>query len=209
MIACIEALNYRCLRYVHQEVSPFQVLVGPNASGKSTFLDTVAFVADFLRKGPVDAVRDRAPDVTSLLWKGEGGRFEIAIELTIPKSRRDRFPSDDYQRARYEIAVGLNSSRELAILGETLWLRGGTGHIPDDYGQRSLFPESFNPPDSLLIQEGKHRPPGWKKVVTKQAEQANDYFISETTKWNNPFRLGPQKPALANLPEDEDRSSAS
>ncbi len=44
MICRIEALNYRGLRHVSQEVRPFEVLVGPNASGKSTFLDVPAFI---------------------------------------------------------------------------------------------------------------------------------------------------------------------
>jgi predicted ATPase len=42
-------------------------------------------------------------------------------------------------------------------------------------------------------------------VVTKRTESSIDYFLSETTGWNNPFRLGPHRAALANLPEDEDR----
>ena len=42
MFTLIEALNYRCLRYVRQPLGDFRVLVGPNASGKTTFLDVVA-----------------------------------------------------------------------------------------------------------------------------------------------------------------------
>ena len=45
MITLIEALNYRCLRYISRPLKPFHVLVGPNASGKTTFLDVVAFFA--------------------------------------------------------------------------------------------------------------------------------------------------------------------
>jgi len=37
----VEALRYRCLRFTRQAVKPFQLLVGPNASGKSTFLDVI------------------------------------------------------------------------------------------------------------------------------------------------------------------------
>jgi predicted ATPase len=33
MITRIEALGYRCLRYISQPLGPFHVLVGPNASG--------------------------------------------------------------------------------------------------------------------------------------------------------------------------------
>jgi len=50
MLAQIEALSYRCLRYVRQPLAPFQVLIGPNASGKSTFLDVVAFLADVVQE---------------------------------------------------------------------------------------------------------------------------------------------------------------
>ena len=46
MITHVEALNYRCLRDVSVPLSAFHVLVGPNASGKTTFLDVVEFVRD-------------------------------------------------------------------------------------------------------------------------------------------------------------------
>jgi AAA15 family ATPase/GTPase len=36
MISRIEALNFRCLRYVEQNPGPFQSLVGANATGKTT-----------------------------------------------------------------------------------------------------------------------------------------------------------------------------
>ena len=56
-----------------------------------------------------------------------------------------------------------------------------------------------------MFPEGRHGPLGWTRVITKRHESGNDYFHSETTGWNSPFRLGPQKLGLANLPEDEDR----
>ena len=60
MISLVEAKSYRCLRYVRQPLGNFHILVGPNASGKSTFLDVVAFLGDVLRHGVEDAVRRRA-----------------------------------------------------------------------------------------------------------------------------------------------------
>jgi hypothetical protein len=53
------------------------------------------------------------------------------------------------------------------------------------------------------MRSGRRAPDGWKKIVNKVAESGNDYFSSETSNWNNLFRLGPHKSALANLPEDE------
>lgn len=62
MITQIETLSYRSLRYIRQPLRPFQVLIGPNASGKSTFLDVVAFLADVVREkeGVIGAVEARA-----------------------------------------------------------------------------------------------------------------------------------------------------
>lgn len=52
MITLLEALNFRCLRYVSRAMDNFHVLVGPNASGKTTFLDVVAFLGDLVSGGP-------------------------------------------------------------------------------------------------------------------------------------------------------------
>ena len=51
MISRVEALNYRCLRYVNRPLESFQVLVGGNATGKSAFLDVIALLGDLLLKG--------------------------------------------------------------------------------------------------------------------------------------------------------------
>ena len=59
MITRIEALNYRCLRYIRQDLGPFHVLVGPNASGKTTFLDVVGFLGKLVAEGPEAAVVEK------------------------------------------------------------------------------------------------------------------------------------------------------
>ena len=51
MIRRIQALNYRCLRYVDVSLDRFHVLIGPNASGKSTLFDAIAFLGDLVRDG--------------------------------------------------------------------------------------------------------------------------------------------------------------
>lgn len=203
MIRRIEALHYRALRYVQRDIEEFQILVGPNASGKSTFLDVVRFLGDLLKDGLEAAVRTRSPNLQNLVWKQESRAIELAVELDIPGERKRRLPDNGYERARYEIALGLAKGDEIALLAETLWLK------PTDQPavtQKDLFPTRISPPSTILAAPGGRRsPPGWKKVVTKQTESGIDYFRSETTGWNNPFRLGPQRAALANLPEDEER----
>jgi hypothetical protein len=132
-----------------------------------------------------------------------GDRIELAIEIALPEDRRKRLKNGDFTGARYELAVGLSSETgELALLAETFWLIQGREPVATP-AQRSLFPQPPQAPETIVLPAGKKAPLGWKKVVTKIAESGNDYFSSETSGWNNLFRLGPQKSALANLPEDE------
>jgi predicted ATPase len=203
VIARIEALGYRCLRYVNQTVLPFQVLVGPNASGKSTFLDALEFMSDLVFFGPTEAVSRRAPSVSDLVWMRSGKRFELAVDVVLPKSRQQALKHGAYAGARYEVSIGLNREKqELAILAETFWLTTDV-NVNGAPVQRTLFPQPPAPPETIIHPAGRSGPRGWKRVVNKVGESGNDYFSSETSGWNNLFRLGPEKSALANLPEDE------
>jgi energy-coupling factor transporter ATP-binding protein EcfA2 len=211
MIVQIEALSYRCLRYVQQPLSPFQVLIGPNASGKSTFLDVLAFLADVVREkeGVAGAVAARAPDVRDLYWMRQGDAFELAVEAAIPEALQPG-RNGTYARVRYEVRVGLHpETRETSLLAETLWLMPGP--LPRRIKRlvlvrrRVLFPSPPSPPETIVHPARKRTPPGWRRVVNKVADSGNDYFRSETSEWNNLFRLGPRRSALANLPEDEEK----
>ena len=51
MIRRIQALHFLCMRYVDIRLDRFHVLIGPNASGKSTLFDTIAFLGDLVRDG--------------------------------------------------------------------------------------------------------------------------------------------------------------
>jgi predicted ATPase len=204
MISRIEALGYRCLRYIRQDLQSFQVLVGPNASGKSSFLDVLAFMSDLVFEGLSEAVSRRAPDVRDLVWMRQGDHFEIAVDVRVPEDRRQRLKQGSYTGARYELNVGLSrESGGLAILAETFWLTSDEGAPNGTPIQKTLFPEPPAPPETIIRPAGRRAPRGWRKVVNKVGESGNDYFSSETSGWNNLFRLGPQKSALANLPEDE------
>ncbi len=212
MLTRIEALNYRSLRYISERVSPFQTLVGPNGSGKSTFLDVPGFLGDLLRVGPYrsiigngNGVPPRAADLSHLTWMREGTRFELAVELAIPPDRLAKFDNAKYADARYEIAVeSRGDSREVVLAAETLWLMPPKDEHKFE-ATRTLFPVKPSPPSALIHEPNRKTPKGWRKVVNKIADSGNDYFMAETTEWNNSFRLGPNKSALANLPEDEDR----
>lgn len=188
MLSRITALNYRTLRYVDQAVSNVQVLIGPNASGKSTFLDIIALMADLLRERDVlRALEARTPNFQDLVWMRQSDWFEIAVEAVIPEGI-----NADYKYVRYELRLGLDEKRVPEIQAETLWLKRETEQIDQ------------NTPKRITRATGKRSPVGLRAVVSK-LDTGNDYFRSEKTDWNNMFRLGSQRVALANLPEDEDR----
>lgn len=206
-----EALGYRSLRYLSQDLGAFHVLVGPNASGKSTFLDVVAFVGDILRGGLETAVQGdsrlgvplRAPDAQQLTWLRQGGRIELAVEIGIPAELKQRLPNGGASRCRYEVAIDCTGPLRLA--SESLWLKP-TDSSPDPLEtQRTLFPGLRPAPDHLVRPARAFPPRGWKKVVSRGEVPERATFSSETSGWEQPFRLGPEKTALASLPEDEER----
>lgn len=204
MLTRIQALNYRALHYIDQSILPFQVLIGPNASGKSTFLDVIAFMSDIITKSSVeDAVRERAPDIRDLTWMRSSDWLELVVEAQIPAEFHLQYP-----RLRYEVRVGVDPvTNSLELSAETLWFTGTNAHSSANGAKIALFPDALRPPERVTLGFKKSTPPGWRKIVSK-AEGGNDYFRAETTEWNNMFRLGPKRSALANLPEDETRFRA-
>jgi predicted ATPase len=203
MIARIEALNYKCLRYVRQDLQRFQILVGPNASGKSTFLDVPAFLQDLLKSGVEEAVLARANSLRELVWKGQSDAFELAVEWEIPDAHR----RNGYRFCRYEIRVGVGAQGGIVLHHETLWLKREDERREDgkpEVKQRELFPAEPEAPTTIVVEPRKRTPSGWRKVIVRMPE-GNVYFRSETSGWNAPFRIDARKAAFANLPEDEER----
>ncbi len=106
MFRRVEALGYRCLRYVNQPLSDFQVLIGPNASGKTTFIDVIGFLGDLVSGGPEKALSEpRTNNFQDLVWGRSGNRFELAVELEIPAGRRKAI-GEEFSLVRYELAMG-------------------------------------------------------------------------------------------------------
>ena len=208
MISRIQVLHYRALKYIDVNLSGFQILVGPNASGKSTFLDVIELVKDILNENPQAAVERRASHFRELLWKQRGDTFEIAIELKIPDDFKVKLSSRDYSKVRYEVSLQSDNKKGIVIPGESLYLMKKNSQKETTISnrnnmQRTLFP--MEPPEpAYLVSARKRTPVGWRKVVSK-SDQGNDYFRSETTDWNIVYKFGPSKASLARMPEDEKR----
>jgi predicted ATPase len=223
MLKLVEALNFRCLKYVSRPLGPFHVLVGPNASGKTTFLDVVAFLGGLVSEGLEAAISERTQDFVDLLWKRGGrselfgarkptafdprdavaDRFELAIEAEIPTPLREKLRRGEHDTIRYEVALGPDpSTQEVGIFAEKAVLKEGK---PRGREQRSLFPAENEAPETILTPTGR----GARTVINK-VPHGNDNFYSEVYKatgkgWAPAFKLGPRKSALGNLPEDESK----
>lgn len=199
MITRIQALHYRCLRHVDQNVGPFQLLLGANASGKSTFLDVVSFLSDLVTRGVESAMRERSNNPQDLMWNRQGEVFELAIEAAIPDDVRKRIEDRGLSHVRYEVAVGTDVAGEgIGLSAERVWL---TREV-EEQRQRTFFPEMREEPTSILLPKGKSR--AQQRQVISKVAGGNDNYMPETTKGYSPsFKQSSKKSALGNLPADE------
>lgn len=202
MISLVEALNYRCLRYIRQPLTPFHVLVGPNASGKTTFLDVIGFLSQLVTDGLDAAIESRTKDFGDLLWGHIGDQFELAVEATIPSDKRELLAVKKYDTVRYEVGISRNSStKEITISAERGWLKKAlTNHDQP----RLEFPEPEPPPGSIVTH--KKTTQNRRSLFSKMAGGNDNYYADAREKegrWAPSFKLGPRKSTLGNLPEDE------
>ena len=206
MIRRIQALNYRCLRYVDVSLDRFHVLIGPNASGKSTLFDAIAFLGDLVRDGLERAVGNRTSNFQDLVW-GRPERdmgFELAIELEVPEGLHDRLPAErDFQVFRYEVAIkedqgGVRIHSERGLL---MPLRERKPRA-----QRSLFPDPQAAPSTILSGGGRR---GMRTVLSKSVEGIDNFSVETATKagraWATQIAFGPYRSTLGNLPESPEK----
>lgn len=152
MITLVEALGYRSLRYVRQPLGAFHVLVGPNASGKTTFLDAIAFLGSLISNGVEAAVAERTANFYDLLWQRTGARFELAMEARIPEALQHQ---EGFDTVRYEVAIGIDpDGQELRLQDERLFLKAGG---PPGSAQRRLFPQPPSVPSGIVGTEQEGR----------------------------------------------------
>jgi predicted ATPase len=210
MFSRIQTRHFRSLKAVDQSLGPVQALVGPNASGKTTFLDVIVFLGELVRRrGDVgQTAHVRSANFEKLIWQGGNGErdertsFQLVLEAPIPDAIRSRMAPDKQGLGlvRYEVEIGLDrTANEVGLNHETLWLGPREAKILPR--QRLLFPELIAAAPEVLFGKSK---PGYQTVM-KKTPGGNDNYYPEGSKTYRPsFRLGRTKQALAHIPADTD-----
>ena len=201
MIRRIQALNYRCLRYVDVSLDYFHVLVGPNASGKSTLLDVLAFLHDLVADGLDAAMERRTRNFQDLVWgrPDRDSQFELAVEFGLPETIRERLPAArKFQVFRYEVRIKEREYRSLLIDSE----RGILMPVTEVNGHRGgPFPMTVAAPDTILAGGGRR---GTRTVLSRSQEGLSNFISELSDSRRSALReisFDPLRSTLGQLPE--------
>ena len=225
MLRRIQALNYRSLRYVDVYLDgSFHMLVGPNASGKSTLLDVIGFLGDLVSDGLDTAVERRTNNFQDLVWnrQRESPRFELAVELEVPEALRLKLPDNieegrTYRFFRYEVAIRLGDdgpciASEGGFLKTNLKARIDRYVAPYRDSLASTPTTSFQSikpiSDSILsVPDTFNCRPTLRKLA-----DGSDTFRMETEPWREHhlgsdlnIAFGPRRSTLKNLPDSPEQ----
>ena len=183
MIVGISIKNFKSIRSLSPalELDRFHVLVGPNASGKSTFLDAIDFVRDCLNDGPRKAVEARGSEFRDLTWMRRGGAIEIELWLDMG----DILESQKDGVLKYRLAVDEDSVVGVCVKEEIL-LRYLKSRMKS--GTKIGYGPKVKP----------------KRLLGKTAK-GSDFFSRETSNYQDSFVFGLDRLTLSNTPPDEER----
>jgi hypothetical protein len=198
MIRQLETRNFRMLRANRVSMMPFQVLVGPNAAGKTTFLDALQFITDVLNLGASEAVARRTPDFYDLCYDTS---LPLSLAVEVDAGGGPAPEAGSPAILRYEIEIGIMEPGALRILRENLFFLTRPNGSP--WIQPSLFGDESSGP---VVHASS--PAAWRRIAGKSAA-GGDYYQDEKTRWNAMFRFGDDRSAFGNLPEDPGRFSLS
>lgn len=189
------------LRIIDVALEQMNILVGPNATGKSTLLDVFAFLQTALIDDVEEAVRRRGRSLRELVWQQEqiADGFELALEMEIPSQLR----TDSGDRVRYELKIGLDQAGSLAIKTENLFLKETASQRTDTPQSARLRGESDDT-RPIVRPSGSRIPEGHRRIIAQTAE-GNSYFRSEVSKWNTLFKFPLLRLSLSGMPEDDSR----
>jgi len=176
VITSLKIRNYKAIKATRSiDLASFHVLVGPNGSGKTSFLDAIEFVKSCLIHGPLNAVEERAPEFRDLTFMRRGGPIEFDLTLR----NVDRMPAT-FESVHYRLALVADEKLGVRVSEELLQgtrnsssevktrLLGKTAPGKDFYRRESgTYSDSFQfGLDKLAL---SMTPPDWERYPTGNA----------------------------------------
>jgi energy-coupling factor transporter ATP-binding protein EcfA2 len=176
----IRFIRIRNFKGIHDlgplSLDAFHVLVGPNASGKSTFLEAIDFIRSCIQTNPRQAVEERVPAFRDLTFMRRGGPILIRVVLDLSTT----LPSSQGFVLSY--TVRLSADERLGVrVGTELLLR---------LRQRVSFSQSRQTDPPRLVGKTKN---------------GKDFYRRESGTYTDVFDFGPGRLALSLTPPDESR----
>jgi predicted ATPase len=92
MIKKLKIKNYKSLKGIELELKKFNVLIGPNASGKSNLLDCLAFVSELTQDNVYRDLEDRG-GYERVVFGGGKEKIEISFEFVLDNKASEFFIS--------------------------------------------------------------------------------------------------------------------
>jgi predicted ATPase len=169
MIKSLQARNFRSLKNLKVDLGLNNVLVGPNASGKTNIIEALRFLTAIAIVGPKKAITDRLgyPEVQ---WKGkDSGPIYLRLLADVMDLELDRV------RVEYEVEIDGTALGIITLLSEKLTVsnankevqlidfRSGRGIARNIDGSKA-FDASGDPSQSAL----EFNVPGWTGTRFKQ-----------------------------------------
>lgn len=134
--------NYRSLRELDISLRPLMVLVGPNASGKSNFLDVFKFLRDFAVERNINEAIGRRGGYRSLVWNGDAAS-KITVQVRVEFGAMQPAEASDYQ-VQIEHEGNLRVSEAGLTVAVYSFLR--------DWGFYRFTPQNMRPPQPVSKQ---------------------------------------------------------
>lgn len=205
------------------------MLVGANATGKTTFLDVVSFIADLVGNGVDYAINQRTQNYMDLTFGGKGGDIELAIEVEIPEEQRSLSPEGFFDIIRYEVRFGLNADNQehqideerVLLINSRLIKKGRENCLANQESPASSEEEeeitivnadneftTLNPFKSGQT-EHIYLPERWRAVIMRYKDGETRYKPEIAFQQRISFKLDKKRSALGNLPADKEQFPSS
>ncbi len=123
-IETVEATNFKCFKQVRVELGPLTILVGPNASGKSSLVDILSFISEAVREHLEHAIRVRGGFLSiSRTVGGRGRPYDVTVAVTVAGNESETAS----ERIRYDYGFTIGASRGDEFRVKHEWLRFSDG----------------------------------------------------------------------------------